>query len=128
MAEADQLPSADERERRLPGWLALAAELQARRPWLLVLVAVLTLLPASLASLQLFHDFRPDFSELLPDNKESVIELRRVSKQLAGSGTLSIVLRTSAPGKARELETCVEALVPALYGLGKDWVGAVDYG
>src|SRR6185503_12396956 len=100
MDERDQ-PSAEHRERRLPRWLALAAELQARRPWLLVIVAVLTLLPATLASLQLFHDFRPDFSELLPDNKESVIELRRVSKRLAGSSTLSIVLTTKTPGKQR---------------------------
>ena len=37
-------------------------------------------------------------------------------------------MRTAQPGKQRQLEACVDALVPALYGLGKDWVGAVDYG
>jgi uncharacterized protein len=113
-------------ERRLPGWLALLAAVQARRPWLLVVVAALSLLPAAFFALRL--DFKPDLSELLPDSKESVIEMRRVSKRLAGSATLSIILRTSSPGKQRELEACVDALVPELYGLGKNLVGAVDYG
>ena len=118
----------DERERKLPGWLAFLADLQARRPWLLVAIAVLSLLPAGLAANQLFHDLRMDFSELLPDNKPSVIEMRRVSKRLAGSSTLSIAISTSTPGKQRELEAFVDALVPELYGLGPEWVGAVDYG
>ncbi|HKY36421.1 MAG TPA: MMPL family transporter [Polyangiaceae bacterium] len=128
MAAANQPPSTEERERRLPGWLAFLARLQARRPWLLIVIAALTLLPAGLASNQLFHDLRMDFSELLPDNKESVIGMRRVSKRLAGASTLSIALSTSSQGKQKELEACVDALVPELYGLGKDWVGAVDAG
>jgi predicted RND superfamily exporter protein len=129
MSAAEKTPHpADDPERRLPGWLAFVAELQARRPWLLVLIAVLTLLPTGYATVRLFHNLKLDFSELLPDNKESVIEMRRVSKRLAGASTLSVVLRTQTGGKSRELEACVDALVPKLYGLGKEWVGAVDYG
>jgi predicted RND superfamily exporter protein len=124
---AQHKPSAEnDSERRLPGWLGFLAGLQTRRPWLLVVVAALSLLPAAWFARRL--EFKPDLSELLPDSKESVIEMRRVSKRLAGSSTLSIIVRTSQPGKQRELEACVDALVPALYALGKDWVGAIDYG
>ena len=118
--------AADDPERRLPGWLAWVAKLQATRPWLLVVIAVVTMLPAAWATSRL--GLKLELSELLPDSKESVIEMRRVSKRLAGSATLSVIVRTAKPGHARELEACVDALVPALYGLGKDWVGAVDYG
>ena len=123
---AAETPGNIDPERRLPGWLAALAELQDRRPWLLVLIAAVSLLPAAWFARHL--GFKPDLSELLPDSKESVIEMRRVSKRLAGSATLSVLVRTSSPGKQRELEACVDALVPALYGLGKEWVGAVDYG
>jgi predicted RND superfamily exporter protein len=126
MAALEPPPHSDERERRLPGWLAFLATLQARRPWLLVILAVVTLVPAAIAASRL--DLKLELSELLPDNKPSVIEMRRASKRLAGSGTLSLIVRTSQGGKQRELEACVDALVPELYALGKDWVGAVDYG
>lgn len=126
MAAADQPASAEERERRLPGPLALLADLQASRPWLLVALALLTLVPSAFAASQL--GFKPDFSELLPDNKESVIEMRRVSQRLAGNSTLSIVLRTSQPGKQKELQACTDQLVKKLYELGPEWVGAVDFG
>ncbi len=126
MAEADPPPDSSDRERRLPTLLALLAELQARRPWLLIVIAVLTMLPAAWASSRL--DLKLDLSELLPDNKPSVIEMRRASARLAGSATLSLIVRTEQGGKQRELEACVDALVPELYGLGKEWVGAVDYG
>lgn len=126
MAAAEPPPDSADGERRLPGWLALLAELQARRPWLLVILAVVTLLPAAWASSRL--DLKLDLSELLPDNKPSVIEMRRASQRLAGNATLSLLVRTAQGGKQRELEACVDALVPELYGLGKEWVGAVDYG
>jgi uncharacterized protein len=126
MAAPETPPADSDPERRLPGWLAALSALQNRRPWLLVLLAAVSLLPATWFARHL--GFKPDLSELLPDSKDSVIEMRRVSKRLAGSATLSIIVRTSQPGKQRELEACVDALVPALYGLGKDWVGSVDYG
>src|SRR6185295_1817113 len=126
MAATEPEPVVDDPERHLPSWLASLAALQARRPWQLVALAVLTMVPALWAASRL--GLKLELSELLPDSKESVIEMRRVSKRLAGSATLSVLIRTSTPGKQRELEACVDALVPALYGLGKEWVGAVDYG
>ncbi|HVY30524.1 MAG TPA: MMPL family transporter [Polyangiaceae bacterium] len=126
MADPEPQHAADDPERHLPAWLTFVAQLQARRPWLLVIIAALSLIPAALAAIRL--DLKLDLSELLPDTKESVITMRRVSKRLAGSGTLSIIVRTPKPGHAKALESCVDALVPALYGLGKSWVGAVDYG
>jgi uncharacterized protein len=126
MAAPEHEPVVDDPERHLPRFLAALAALQAKRPWLLVIIAVLTLLPAAWATSKL--TLKLDLAELLPDSKESVIEMRRVSKRLAGSATLSIIINSSEPGKQRELEACVDALVPALYGLGKEWVGAVDYG
>src|SRR5882672_716405 len=126
MAAPEPVSAADDPESHLPGWLASLAALQAKKPWQLVVVAVLTMIPALWAASRL--GLKLDLSELLPDSKESVIEMRRVSKRLAGSATLSVLVRTSSPGKQRELEACVDALVPALYSLGKEWVGAVDYG
>src|SRR5882724_5785261 len=126
MAAPEPESAADDPERHLPGWLSSLAALQARRPWHLVVLAVLTMVPALWAASRL--GLKLDLSELLPDSKESVIEMRRVSKRLAGSATLSVLISTSTPHKQRELEACVDALVPALYGLGKEWVGAVDYG
>jgi uncharacterized protein len=123
---ADKPTSAEERERRLPAVLSRLADLQASRPWLLIALAVLTLIPAAFASSQL--GFKADFAELLPETKDSVVEMRRVSKRLAGNSTLSIVLRTEGSGKHAELQACADALVPALYTLGKDAVGAIDYG
>lgn len=126
MAAPEPAPAADDPERHLPRWLESLALLQARRPWLFVVFALLTLVPAAIATSKL--GLKLDLSELLPDSKESVIEMRRVSKRLAGNATLSIIVRTSTPGHQKELEACVDALVPELYTLGKEWVGAVDYG
>jgi uncharacterized membrane protein YdfJ with MMPL/SSD domain len=113
-------------ERRLPGWLASLAELQSRRPWLLVIIAALSLVPAAWFARNL--GFKPDLSELLPESKESVVEMRRVSKRLAGSATLSIIVRTKQPGKQRELEACVDALVPALAAHALDGRGIARTG
>ena len=112
-------------EHRLPAVLSALSRLQATRPWWFVAIAVLSMIPAAVATLHL--GFKPDFSELLPENKESVIEMRRVSKRLAGTGTLSLVVQSD--GKTHDaLEACVDALVPALEAIGKDYVGAVDHG
>jgi hypothetical protein len=126
MAAPEPPQTADDPERHLPSLLMALAKLQSTRPWLLVVIAVLTLLPAAWATSKL--GLKLDLAELLPDSKESVIEMRRVSKRLAGNATLSLIVRSAQPGKQRAIEAAVDALVPALYELGKDWVGAVDYG
>ncbi|MFO0658592.1 MAG: MMPL family transporter [Polyangiaceae bacterium] len=112
--------------RPLPGILARLAELQARRPWLLVLIATLSIFPALWAAKGL--TLKADFAELLPDNKDSVIESRKISKRLAGASTLTVVAEIADGHDRKSLETFVDKLVPALQGLGPEWVGAVDYG
>ncbi|HKQ71263.1 MAG TPA: MMPL family transporter, partial [Polyangiaceae bacterium] len=72
--------------------------------------------------------FRADFSELLPDNKDSVVEMRRVSERLAGASTLTVVAQIEQGRDAAALERFVDELVPRLAKLGPQWVGAIDYG
>jgi uncharacterized protein len=107
-------------------FLARLGDLQARRPWWFVAVAVLTMLPAGIAASYL--GFKADFAELLPDNKDSVLEMRRVAERLPGISTLTIVAQVDEPGDAAALESFVNALGPRLRRLGPDWVGAVDDG
>ncbi len=126
MAAPKDEPATPESQHRLPGWLARVARLQAQRPWLLVLLAALSLVPAAFATSQL--GFKADFAELLPDHKDSVVEMHRVSKRLAGSSTLSVVLSIADGSKRASLEAGIDALVPPLQALGKEWVGAVDFG
>jgi predicted RND superfamily exporter protein len=110
----------------IPSVLARLAALQARLPWHFVVIALLTLIPAAWSTSRL--GFRPDFAELLPDNKDSVVEMRRISKRLAGASTLSLVIQIDDGSKRQSLRTFVDTLVPKLRALGPDWVGAVDYG
>lgn len=110
----------------LPAWLARLARLQSERPWLFVFVAILTLVPSLWAAKGL--GFRADFSELLPENKDSVIELRRVSQRLAGVATLTVVAEIPGGESPEALQQFVDELVPRLEALGPDLVGAVDYG
>lgn len=110
----------------LPPWLARLASFQSSRPWVLVLVAILSLIPTLWAASGL--GFRADFAELLPDNKESVIELRRVSERLAGASTLTIVAEIPGGEGAESLQEFVDEIVPKLEALGPEWVGAIDYG
>ena len=74
-------------------WLAAAlqslAARQIERPWWIVLVTLGTLLPAGWAASQL--SLRTSFSELLPDNKASVVEMRRLKSRLAQDTTLTVV-------------------------------------
>ncbi len=116
-------------ERRFPPLLSRLGELQSRYPWHFVALAVLTLLPALWG---VFGGgglgFKPDFAELLPDNKDSVIEARRVSERLPGAATLTVVAEIQDGSHRKALEKFVDQLVPRLEALGPDKVGAVDYG
>jgi predicted RND superfamily exporter protein len=113
-------------ERELPRALAWLAAAQARWPYWFILLAILTLFPSGWATSQL--KLKPDFSELLPDNKDSVVEMRRVSARLAGSGTLSIVAQIDDGSRRQALRTFVDTLVPKLRAIGPKWVGSVEYG
>lgn len=107
---------------RLLLWLGL---LQTRRPWLLLLIGLLTMIPAAWGASGL--TLKSDFAELLPDNKDSVIVMRRSSSRLRGASTLSLAIRVPERNPAA-LEGFIDALVPRLQGLGPEWVGTVDAG
>ncbi len=109
-----------------PRVLLRLGQLQARHSWWFILVAVLSAIPALWATLRL--GFKADFTELLPDNKESVVEMRRVAKRLPGTSTLIVVADVERPGKFKELQSFVDELAPRLLALGSQWVGSVDIG
>ncbi|MCS6899419.1 MAG: hypothetical protein RMJ98_05730, partial [Myxococcales bacterium] len=107
---------------RLLQWLG---RMQASRPWTVLLLALLTMIPAGWGASGL--TLKPDFAELLPDGKESVIEMRRVSERLPGSSTLSLYIQTKTSNPAA-LEAFVDEVAPKLQALGPEWVGSVDAG
>ncbi|PKN46747.1 MAG: hypothetical protein CVU63_07210, partial [Deltaproteobacteria bacterium HGW-Deltaproteobacteria-20] len=116
-------------ERNIPPILKRLGELQSRYPWHFLAIALLTLLPASYGIFGAGGlGFKSSFSELLPDNKDSVIEARRVGDRLAGASTLTIVAETHNGPNPDALKRFVNTLVPKLEALGPDKVGAVDYG
>ena len=116
-------------QRPIPHLLHRLGVLQAKHPWHLLAVALLTLIPAVYAIVG--HGglgFKSSFSELLPDNKPSVIEARRVNKRLPGAATLTVVDEIPNGSNPKALEHFVDALVPRLQDLGPNKVGGVDYG
>jgi uncharacterized protein len=99
------------------------ADWQIQRPWTVVLLVFVSLIPAAWAASRL--ELKTAFSELLPDSKPSVIELRRVNKRLAGLSTLTVV----AQGHDKEaLEKFVDAASPRILALGPKYVASVDDG
>jgi uncharacterized protein len=97
--------------------------LQIKRPWLIMAVTLATLLPAAHAASRL--TLRTSFTELLPDSKQSVVEMRHVSEKLPGNSTLTIVAEGA---NAESLKRFVDAVVPKIAALGPELVGGVDDG
>lgn len=97
--------------------------LQLTRPGIVLLVALLTLIPAGLAISGL--RVRTAFGELLPENKPSVVELRRVNERLASASTLVVVGESQ---NTELLKRFVDELTPALRKLPPDLVASVDPG
>lgn len=112
-------------ERTSPRPLRVLGRFQARRPFLVLLFTLLSLLPAGFFATKI--GFRPDFSELLPDNKDSVIEMRRVSARLSGITTLTVTAEIADGKNEAALRAFVDALVPKLAALGPPWVEQVDW-
>lgn len=99
------------------------ADLQTRRPLLVIALALLTLLPSLWLASGL--ELRSSFGELLPDDKPSVIELRRVNQRLPSASTLTVV------GESHDtalLKRFVDEMAPKLRALPRDRVTAVDAG
>lgn len=97
--------------------------LQVRRPWPFLLLALLLTLPAYHWARQL--ELRTGFDSLLPENKSSVVELKRVARRTAGISTLAIVVDGSEPIAMQRFS---DALLPRLRALGPDWVGTAENG
>ncbi len=113
-------------EREMPNILVRLARAQAASPWRFIFIAILTLIPTAWATSRL--GFKSEFAELLPDNKDSVIEMRRVAKLLPGASTLSLLVQINDGTHRMAMRAFVDAIVPKLQALGPNWVGAIDFG
>lgn len=110
---------------RIQRFFYLLARAQVERPWSVALLAVVTTIPALLAARGL--GLKTDFSELLPDNKPSVVEMRRVGEKLTSASTLTVVAEVPQ-GHPEALQRFAQEVVPRIQALGPEWVGAVDAG
>ena len=97
--------------------------LQLRHPVRLLLVALLSLVPAGLLASQL--ELRTGFGELLPDDKPSVIELRKLADRLPSASTLIVVAEANDTAL---LKRWVDELSPKLRALPPELVTDVDDG
>ena len=113
---------------RLRNLLLSLGKLQSTRPWLVVAIALITLVPAGWGSVLLFSDVRTSFGELLPDNKASVIEARRVADRMGGTSTLTLVAEAPEGGDPEDLKLFVDEVTPSLQAMDKKWVTSVDTG
>lgn len=110
-----------------PGLLRRLVLLQVERPWILLLLAVALSIPSALLARRL--ELRTGFESLLPENKASVRELKRVGERTAGVSTLSIVADASPDGADKKgLQRFGDDLVVNLRKLGPDWVGSAEDG
>lgn len=107
-------------------FLVSLAQVQSRRPFLVLLIALVTLIPSLFFTLRL--GFKPDFAELLPDHKDSVVEMRRVSKRLPGITSLTVTAEIADGKNEAALVQFVDTLVPKLEALGQPWVERVEWG
>lgn len=96
---------------------------QVRHPLVVVIVTLLTLVPTGWAASRL--TLRTSFTELLPDSKPSVVEMRRVGAVLPGSSTLTLTVEGD---HIDSLKRFVDAMVPRIEALGPEFVAGVDSG
>lgn len=97
--------------------------LQTARPFAVLLVALLSVIGAGVAASNL--RLKTALSELLPENKESVIVAEQVKARLVSSSTLAIIAEGQNP---LALKRFVDALAPELRALPHDQIGTVDDG
>jgi predicted RND superfamily exporter protein len=118
-----------------PSWLerllVRLGEFQTRRPLTVLLLVVSTLLPSGYLALKL--SLRTEFTELLPDDKRSVIEARRIAERLSGKvasnagtgSTLSVVAKSE---NVDVLKRFIDTLAPAIRKLDPKLVSSVQVG
>ena len=107
----------------LASLLTRLGKVQVARPWLVISLVLLTLLPSGWLASHL--ELKTSFSELLPDSKPSVIEMRRTEGRLASNATLTVVAESRS---VAGLKAFVDALTPRLLALDPTLISSVDSG
>ena len=103
--------------------LTRLAKLQVARPYLILALALLSALPAGALVRRL--EVKTGFSELLPDDTPSVVEMRRVSSRLSSMSLLAV---TAESKDTALLKRFVDELVPKLRQLPPDLIASVEDG
>lgn len=101
-------------------WLAT---LQVRHPVSVLVLALATALPAAWVASTL--KLRTAFEELLPDDKPSVVELKRIRHRVPSASTLTVAAESA---DTELLKRFVDELTPKLRGLPGELITRVDSG
>lgn len=96
---------------------------QVAKPYLILAIALLSILPAGMLVRRL--EVKTGFSELLPDDTPSVVEMRRVSGRLSSMSLLAV---TAESKDTKLLERFVDELAPKLRKLPPELVAGVEDG
>ncbi len=107
-------------------WLRRLTHLQVHHP--AIVLTVVGAVTAVALWLALGLVVRTGFESLLPDDRPSVQELRRVAARTAGVSTLFVVLQGSADTPVAALRAASDALVKEIGTVGPPWVGGVENG
>jgi hypothetical protein len=110
-------------EPKSPGILRRLVLLQVERPWVLLILAIVLTIPAVFLARRL--ELRTGFESLLPENKPSVRELKRVGQRTAGASLLAVVMDG---GDKKGLQRLGDDFVVRLRKLGPEWVGTAEDG
>ena len=103
--------------------LTRLVQVQVTRPYLILALALLSVLPS--AALVRHLQVKTGFSELLPDDTPSVVEMRRVSGRLSSMSLLAV---TAESKDTALLKRFVDELVPQLRKLPPDLIASVEDG
>ncbi|HEX3598062.1 MAG TPA: hypothetical protein VHU80_23290, partial [Polyangiaceae bacterium] len=112
-----------ERGARFSALLGILIELPLAHPVAVALLVLATLVPAGVFASRL--QIHSSFSELLPESRPSVVEMRRIAPRLAGVSTLIVAIEGR---DAASLRRFIDELSPKLRALGPKFVSGVDEG
>jgi len=113
----------------IAAFFARLAAWQIERPFHLLLIALVLTIPSALLARRL--ELRTGFESLLPENKPSVQELKRVGARTAGVSTFVVVADAAQRpdgSQKKLLQHFGDALLPKLRALGPQWVGTAENG
>jgi uncharacterized protein len=103
--------------------LTRLVQVQVTRPSLILALALLSIVPS--AAFVRHLQVKTGFSELLPDDTPSVVEMRRVSGRLSSMSLLAV---TAESKDTALLKRFVDELVPQLRKLPPDLIASVEDG